>query len=74
MSGRVEIITGPERRRSWSDEEKLQLVAESMPSGNSVSQVARQRGISASHCSGGVAGAGERPDHRHRSVPSVAPA
>jgi hypothetical protein len=28
MSGRVEIITGPERRRRWSDEEKLQLLAE----------------------------------------------
>ena len=28
MSGRVEIITGPERRRRWSEEEKLQLVEE----------------------------------------------
>jgi transposase-like protein len=26
MSGRVEILTGPERRRRWSEEEKLQLV------------------------------------------------
>ena len=26
MSGRVEIITRPERRRRWSEEEKLQLV------------------------------------------------
>jgi len=47
MSGRAEIITGPERRRCWSDEEKLQLVAEACSPGNSVSQVARQRGISA---------------------------
>ena len=28
MSGRIEIITGPERRRPWSNEEKLQLVEE----------------------------------------------
>ena len=48
MSGRVEIITGPERRRRWSDEEKLQLVSEACQPGNSVSQVARQRGINAS--------------------------
>jgi transposase len=52
MSGRVEIITGPERRRRWSDEEKLQLVAEACRPGNSVSQVARQRGISASQLFG----------------------
>jgi len=52
MSGRVEIITGPERRRRWSDEEKLQLVEEACRPGNSVSQVARQRGISASQLFG----------------------
>jgi len=28
MSGRVEIITRPERRRRWSEAEKLQLVEE----------------------------------------------
>ena len=48
MSGRVEIITGPERRRQWSEEEKLQLVAEACRPGHSVSQVARRRGINAS--------------------------
>lgn len=52
MSGRVEIITGPERRRRWSDEEKLQLVAEACQPGKSVSQVARERGISASQLFG----------------------
>jgi transposase len=52
MNGRVEIITGPERRRRWSDEEKLQLVAEACQPGNSVSQVARERGISASQLFG----------------------
>lgn len=48
MSGRVEIITGPERRRRWSEEEKLQLVEEACRPGHSVSQVARARGINAS--------------------------
>ena len=48
MSGRVEIITGPERRRRWSEEEKLQLVEEACRPGHSASQVARQRGINAS--------------------------
>jgi transposase len=47
-SGRVEIITGPERRRRWSKEEKLQLVEEACRPGCSISQVARQRGINAS--------------------------
>jgi transposase len=48
MGGRVEIITGPERRRRWSEEEKLQLVEEACRPGHSVSQVARQRGVNAS--------------------------
>jgi transposase len=48
MGGRVEIITGPERRRRWSEEEKLQLVEEACRPGWSVSQVARQRGVNAS--------------------------
>ena len=47
MSGRVEIITRPERRRRWSEEEKLQLVEEACRPGYSVSQVARQHGINA---------------------------
>ena len=33
MSGRVEIITGPERRRRWSEEEKLQLVEDGVAGG-----------------------------------------
>ena len=75
MSGRVEIITGPERRRRWSDEEKLQLVADACRPGNSVSQVARQRGISASQLFGWRRQAlakGLITDNR--SAPSAAPA
>jgi len=75
MSRRVEIITGPERRRRWSDEEKLQLVSEACQPGNSVSQVARQRGISASQLFGWRRQAlakGLITDNR--SAPSAAPA
>ena len=52
MSGRVEIITGHERRRRWSEEEKLRLVAEACRPGSSVSQVARDCGVSASQLFG----------------------
>ena len=75
MSGRVEIITGLERRRRWSDEEKLRLVAEACRPGNSVSQVARQRGISASQLFGWRRQAlakGRITDNR--SAPDAAPA
>ena len=75
MSGRVEIITGPERRRRWSEEEKLQLVEEACRPGHSVSQVARQRGISASQLFGWRRQAlakGLITDNR--SAPSAAPA
>ena len=75
MSARVEIITGPERRRRWSDDDKLQLVSESCQPGNSVSQVARQRGINASQLFGWRRQAlakGLITDNR--SAPSAAPA
>jgi transposase len=52
MNGRIEVMTGPERRRRWSDEEKLRLVAEACRPGNSVSQIARELGISASQLFG----------------------
>src|SRR5436853_7722255 len=74
MSGRVEIITGPERRRRWSDEEKLQLVAEACRPGNSVSQVARQRGISASQLFGWRQALAKGLITDNRSAPSAAPA
>jgi transposase len=75
MSGRVEIITRPERRRRWSEEEKLQLVEEACRPGNSVSQVARQRGINASQLFGWRRQAlaqGLLTDHR--SEPASVPA
>lgn len=45
---RVEIITGRERRRRWSANEKLALVDATMQPGMTVSAVARQHGVSPS--------------------------
>jgi len=39
---RVEVLTGPGRRRRWSAEEKAQIVAEAMAPGATVSEVARR--------------------------------
>lgn len=43
---RIEVITGVERRRTWSSGEKLSMVAESLADGAVVSEVARRHGIS----------------------------
>lgn len=42
---RIEVITGPRRRREWSDEEKSRILAESAVAGASVSEVARRHGV-----------------------------
>ena len=44
---RVEVITGPERRRRWSEEQKRAIVAESLAPGAVVSEVARRADIGA---------------------------
>src|ERR1700693_2785050 len=41
-----EILSGPERRRRWSSEEKAGIVAEVMLAGATVTEVARRHGIS----------------------------
>jgi transposase len=43
---RIEVITGVERRRKWSAQEKAAIVAESMAEGAVVSEVARRHGLS----------------------------
>ena len=45
MDGVVEIITGRERRRRWSVEEKLRIVAETQAVGAQVRAVAVQNGL-----------------------------
>ena len=42
---RIEVLTGPERRRHWSDEAKARIVAESVVPGAMVSQVARRHDV-----------------------------
>ena len=44
---RVEVFTGPERRRRWSEEQKRAIVAASFAPGAVVSEVARRAAISA---------------------------
>jgi len=43
---RVEVITGVERRRRWSDDEKRAIVAESFAPGAVVAEVARRVDVS----------------------------
>ncbi len=43
---RGEVLTGPERRRRWSVEEKLRILAQSVAPGSSVMLVCRMHGIS----------------------------
>ena len=43
--GRVEILTGVERRRNWTDEEKLRILDEVATSGSGVTEVARRHDI-----------------------------
>jgi transposase len=45
MDGVVEIITGRERRRRWSVDEKLRIVAETQEAGARVSAVAARNGL-----------------------------
>ena len=40
-----EILVGPERRRRWSDEQKIAIVVEAASGGTSVTRVARRHGI-----------------------------
>ncbi len=44
---RVEVITGPERRRRWTDEQKQAIVAETLELGAVVAEVARRAEIGA---------------------------
>lgn len=43
--GRVEVITGRERRRRWPEEEKLRILEEAMAPGVSMAEVARRHDL-----------------------------
>lgn len=42
---RVEVITGPERRRDWPDAEKIAIVAKALEPGVNVSEIARRHDL-----------------------------
>jgi len=48
---RLEVLEGPTGRRTWPDDVKGQIVAESFEPGARVSEVARRHGMAAQHLS-----------------------
>ena len=42
---RIEVITGRQRRRRWTAEEKARIVAESLEADANISDVARRHGV-----------------------------
>jgi transposase len=44
--GQVTLFSGPQRRRRWSDEERLQILSEAFASGACVAEVCRRHDIS----------------------------
>ena len=40
--GQVTVFSGPERRRRWSDDERLRILAEAFPPGACVAEVCRR--------------------------------
>ncbi len=42
---RVEVITGPDRRREWPDAEKIAIVAQALERGVNVSEIARRHDL-----------------------------
>ena len=71
---RVEVFTGAGRRRTWTAEQKLRLVAESYATGETVSAVARRHGLTPQQLFGWRRAAG-RPagTGRGEHVPAFAP-
>lgn len=51
-SRRAEVLSGPERRRRWTFEQKAGVVAESLTAGAVASEVARRHGIPPNQLSG----------------------
>ncbi|MGH6949461.1 MAG: IS66-like element accessory protein TnpA [Vitreimonas sp.] len=75
---RIELITGAERRRKWSAEEKAEIVAESLAEGAVVSEVARRHGLSPQQLFGwrarlraGVKGSAPPSDATPSFVPAI---
>ena len=46
--GQITVMTGPERRRRWSEEERIEILAEAFAPGACVADVSRRRDVSTS--------------------------
>ena len=46
--GQTTVMTGPERRQRWSEEERLEILAEAFAPGACVADVSRRRDVSTS--------------------------
>jgi transposase len=75
---RIEVITGVERRRKWSAQEKAAIVAESLAEGAVVSEVARRHGLNPQQVFGwrarlrdAVRGSVPSPDATPAFVPAI---
>lgn len=44
--GQITVFSGPERRRRWSEEERLEILKEAFAPGACVAEVARRRDVS----------------------------
>jgi transposase len=44
--GQITVFSGPERRRRWNDEERLQILTEAFAPGACVAEVARRHDVS----------------------------
>ena len=44
--GQITVFSGPERRRRWSDEERLRILTEAFSPGAKVAEVARRHDVS----------------------------
>jgi transposase len=66
---RIEVLTGPARRRRWSAEDKARIIAETLAPGARVSEVARRWHV----CSQQVFGWRRAARHDIRNTPSTTP-
>ena len=44
--GQITVFSGPERRRRWSENERLEILAEAFSTGGCVAEVARRHDVS----------------------------
>src|SRR5438876_7956699 len=61
---RIEVLTGPERRRDWPDSRKIAIVVESLAPGVNVSEIARRHDASCERCTANEGPSAARYSHR----------